>query len=52
MNEHPTDLDQAEADEDILTYDVSDEALEAVAGMDGAFALSASARTGPAPWCC
>jgi hypothetical protein len=27
-----TDLDQA--DEDILTYDVSDEALEAAAGME------------------
>jgi hypothetical protein len=43
-----TDLDQA--DEEILTYTVSDEALEAAA--DSAFALSASARTGPAPWCC
>jgi hypothetical protein len=29
MNEHQTDLDQA--DEDILLYDVSDEALEAAA---------------------
>ena len=27
-----TTLDQAEADEDILTYTVSDEALEAAAG--------------------
>jgi hypothetical protein len=33
MNEHATDLDQA--DEDILTYDVSDEALEAAAGSVG-----------------
>jgi hypothetical protein len=29
MNEHSADLDQA--DEDILTYEVSDEALEAAA---------------------
>jgi hypothetical protein len=34
MNEHATDLDQA--DEDILTYDVSDEELEA-AGMEGLY---------------
>jgi hypothetical protein len=40
-------LDQA--DEEILTYDVSDEALEAAADV---FALSASARSGPVPWCC
>jgi hypothetical protein len=32
MNEHATDLDQA--DEDILTYTVSDEAVEA-AGTEG-----------------
>jgi hypothetical protein len=32
MNEHQTDLDQA--DEEILTYTVSDEALEAAAGTD------------------
>ena len=30
MNDQTDDLDQA--DEDILTYDVSDDALEAVAG--------------------
>lgn len=29
-----TTLDQAEADEDILTYTVSDEALEAAAGTE------------------
>jgi hypothetical protein len=33
MNETTIDLDQA--DEDILTYDVSDEALEAAAGTEG-----------------
>jgi hypothetical protein len=32
MNEYRTDLDQA--DEDILDYDVSDEALEAAAGQE------------------
>jgi hypothetical protein len=32
MNDITTDLDQA--DEDILTYDVSDEALEAAAGSE------------------
>ena len=32
MNDDTTDLDQA--DEEILTYTVSDEALEAAAGMD------------------
>ena len=32
MNEHPTDQDQA--DEDILTYDVSDEGMEAAAGTE------------------
>jgi hypothetical protein len=37
MNEHPTDLDQA--DEEILNYDeVSDEALEAAAGIERGFA--------------
>ena len=48
MNEHATDLDQA--DEDILTYDVSDEALEAAAGSVG----GASARASCATWvpCC
>jgi hypothetical protein len=33
MNEHPTDLDQD--DEDILSYTVSDEALEAATGTGG-----------------
>jgi hypothetical protein len=33
MNDDNTDLDQA--DEDILTHDVSDDALEAVASTDG-----------------
>jgi hypothetical protein len=48
MNEHATDLDQA--DEDILTCDVSDEALEAAAGTEG----GASARASCATWvpCC
>jgi hypothetical protein len=32
VNEDTTDLDQT--DEDILTYDVSDEALEAAAGTE------------------
>jgi hypothetical protein len=34
MNEYLSDLDQA--DEEILTYTVSDEALEAAAGTEGA----------------
>jgi hypothetical protein len=33
MNEQQTDLDQA--DEEILNYTVSDEALEAAAGTEG-----------------
>jgi hypothetical protein len=33
MNDETDDLDQA--DEDILTYTVSDEALEALAGTEG-----------------
>jgi hypothetical protein len=41
------ELDQT--DEDILTHDVSDEALEAAAGTESG---AASLRTGPAPWCC
>jgi hypothetical protein len=36
MNDDNTDLDQV--DEDILTYTVSDEALEAAAGMTRAAA--------------
>ena len=35
MNEQETDLDQA--DEDILSYTVSDEALETAAGTEGGF---------------
>jgi hypothetical protein len=33
MNE--TTIDVGQTDEDILTYEVSDEALEAAAGMEG-----------------
>jgi hypothetical protein len=41
MNEHLTTLDQT--DEDILTYDVSDEALEAAAGRERGVVLRAQA---------
>jgi hypothetical protein len=49
MNEHPTELDQA--DEDILTYEISDEELEAAGGMGE---QGASARASCATWvpCC
>jgi hypothetical protein len=48
MNDDTTDLDQAE--EDILTYSVSDEALEAAAGMMWGGAMS-SAATAACPGC-
>jgi hypothetical protein len=35
MNEHEPQTDLDQGDEDILTYDVSDEALEAAAGPEG-----------------
>jgi hypothetical protein len=35
MNEHEPQTDLDQADEEILTYDVSDEALEAAAGRGG-----------------
>jgi hypothetical protein len=38
VNDTTTDLDQT--DEDILTYDVSDEALEAAAGTERGAGLS------------
>jgi hypothetical protein len=38
MNEHTATLDQA--DQEILTYTVSDEALEAAAGTEGGFRRS------------
>ena len=50
MNDDNTDLDQV--DEDILTYTVSDEALEAVAGTERG--VAAAANTAPTVcwnWC-
>jgi hypothetical protein len=51
MNDDTTDLDQV--DEDILTYTVSDEALEAAAGTESGVALAAaSAVNCTAPTVC
>jgi hypothetical protein len=51
MNDDATTLDQA--DEDILTYEVSDEALEAGAGpVRGARATSQLTLVVSAGWCC
>jgi hypothetical protein len=51
MNDDTTDLDQA--DEEILTYTVSDEALEAAAGTErGANTDFPSTRLGPPHPCC
>jgi hypothetical protein len=44
MNDDNTDLDQA--DEEILTYTVFDEALEAAAGGRGMFTMYSSAPCG------
>jgi hypothetical protein len=50
MNE--TTTDQKQSDEDILTYDVSDEALEAAAGTERGMSLGGSTGKYGNPYCC
>jgi hypothetical protein len=49
MNDETTNLDQA--DEDILTYTVSDEALEAAAGIERGSGLDTYTAIPGCPYC-
>jgi hypothetical protein len=52
IDDHNTTTGTLEADEDILTYTVSDEALEAAADTEGGYHLTLAITFSPNPLAC